>query len=160
MEEYKDIPGYENRYLVSDSGKVKSLVSGRILKDWPTKQGYRMVRLSKGNQDTRCRTIHLLVASAFLDHHSDGTQKLVVDHIDNDPSNNNLSNLQIISQRENSSKKGVKGYCLHKKTGLYMSRIYVNNKHKLIGYFKTPEEASEAYKNELLTIKKQTNDFK
>ena len=111
-----------------------------------------MVRISSGNNNTRCRTVHLLVASCFLNHQSDGTQRIVVDHIDDNKSNNNLNNLQLISQRENSIKLGYKGYTLHKKSGLYFSRIYIGGKHKHLGYFKTPEMARQAYQSELIKL--------
>lgn len=157
MEEFKDIPGYEGRYQVSNFGRVLSnaKTKGKILKDWGTKGGYRMVRICIGDGSSVCRTVHLLVASAFMNHQSDGTQLMVVDHIDDDPSNNNLKNLQLVSQRYNSIKRGYKGYSLHKKSGLYMSRIYINGKHKLIGYFKTSKEARESYEKELQKLNNQ-----
>lgn len=147
MEIFKDVVGYEGRYQVSDKGSVKSLLYGksRILKPFKNKQGYQLVKLSDGkNQKTI--SVHLIVAHAFLGHKSDGTQNLVVDHKDDNKLNNCKDNLQIITQRENSTKgKKVKGYSLHKKSGLYFSRIYINKESVHLGYFKTKEEASEAY---------------
>ena len=152
MEKFKDVIGYEGRYQVSSKGRVKSTVYAkhRMLKPFANKQGYLMVKLSKGHQEQRTRSVHLLVAHAFLGHESNGTQELVVDHKDNDNSNNNIENLQLITQRENSVKsKKVKGYSFHKQSGLYFSRIYINKKSVHLGYFKTAEEASEAYKTAL-----------
>lgn len=36
----------------------------------------------------------------------------------------------------------------------YRATIVINNKQNYLGYFKTPEEASEAYQNKLNSIKK------
>lgn len=41
--------------------------------------------------------VHLLVAESFLNHKTDGTNKIVVDHIDNDKTNNKLENIQLIT---------------------------------------------------------------
>lgn len=156
MEKFKPVVGYEGRYEVSNYGKVRSLIYNkiRILKQHPNKQGYLMVKLSKGNQKQRTRSVHLLVAHAFLNHASDGTQKVVVDHKDGDNSNNKLENLQLITQRENSMKgKNIKGYSLHKPSGLFFSRIYIDGKNVHLGYFKTKEEARSAYFNKLNSIK-------
>lgn len=45
------------------------------------------------------KTVHILVAMAFLEHAND----LVVNHIDHNPLNNHVSNLEVISQQDNSN---------------------------------------------------------
>lgn len=49
MEQWKPVEGYEGVYEVSDHGKVRRVKSGRILKSYPDKDGYYLVRLSKNN---------------------------------------------------------------------------------------------------------------
>ena len=124
---WKDIEGYEGLYQVSDLGRVKSLKFGkeRILKQNQTYKGYLVVTLSE-NGKTKTRNVHVLVAMAFLDHKPDGTQKVVVDHIDNNKNNNTLDNMQLISHRENVSKDRYNetGY-----TGVYLS----HSKKTLLG---------------------------
>jgi hypothetical protein len=99
--------------------------------------------------------IHILVAMAFLGHKPDGTQKIVVDHIDNNPLNNNLTNLQLISQRENVSKDRKNGSSQYtgvswgKNTNKWRSIIYINNKVKHLGLFTLEEDAAKAYQNAL-----------
>jgi hypothetical protein len=110
MEEiWKEIDGFEN-YHVSNLGRVKSLkrsvknrwsariVRERILKPI-TSSRYPTVNL-KANTYNRTKYIHKLVAIAFLGHKPNGVT-LIVDHIDNNPLNNRLDNLQIITQAEN-----------------------------------------------------------
>ena len=41
------------------------------------------------------------MAETFLNHVYDGNRKIVVDHVDNNPLNNNLENLRIVTAKEN-----------------------------------------------------------
>jgi len=81
-----------------------------------------------------------------------------IDHADGDPLNNRRRNLRICSHTTNAmnakkrsdNKSGFKGVCLHKATGLWRSYITVNKRKKSLGYYRTPEEAHEAYKRAAL----------
>lgn len=76
-----------------------------------------------------------------------------VDHINMDRADNRISNLRPATRGENQrnrivrsdSKSGLKGVRLHKRSGLWQARIYLSNKAKSLGYFKTAEMASLAY---------------
>ena len=159
QEEFRSIPGYEGLYEVSNFGNVKSLGNNRtrkekILKLILTDRGYYKVDLHKYGKIKTIK-IHILVAMAFLGHKPDGTQKIVVDHIDNNPLNNNLTNLQLISQRENVSKDRKNGSSQYtgvswgKNTNKWRSIIYINNKVKHLGLFTLEEDAAKAYQNAL-----------
>jgi hypothetical protein len=116
MEEiFKDVKGYEGLYQVSNLGRVKSLPKtwvsgnggfrshyGKILKATKCSSGYYQVGLYKDGVSKKLR-IHKLVAMAFFNHAPNG-YKIVVDHIDNNKENNRVDNLQLITNRENSSK--------------------------------------------------------
>ena len=148
-EEFRPVIGYEEDYTVSNLGRVCSIKYGkyRLLKPYKTGTGYKLVKLNG-----RSRAIHLLVAAAFLGHNSNGTHELVVDHIDRDKENNCVENLQVVTQRENIVKDLTNKYVgatLHKKSGRYFSRVYFNKTHYYLGYFKTAEEAHQAYLNKL-----------
>jgi hypothetical protein len=163
---WKDVVGYEGVYQVSDLGNVKSLDridyavrkrNGRLLKLNPNSNGYLIVRLyleGKGNT----RLVHKLVAEAFLNHIPCG-HKLVVDHIDNDKLNNQLTNLQLINQRQNTSKdkrggsSKYVGVSFNKQSNKFVAHCMHNKKRIYLGYFKTELEASEAYNKYLKTIK-------
>ncbi len=64
------------------------------------------------------------------------------------------SNLRIATRNENqrnqrlsrANTSGLKGACWDKRRGLWLASIGVNGKHIFLGYFGTPEEAHEAYK--------------
>jgi hypothetical protein len=95
------------------------------------------------------------VAQNFLNHIPNGFES-VVDHINRDKLDNKVSNLQVISQRENIVKDTDKentsskyiGVSYQKSRNLWTSRICINGKSKWIGRFKTEYEAHLAYENE------------
>ena len=165
---WKDVPNYEGYYQVSDLGRVKSLSrqiwNGRIfytskekiLKKISDSTNYFIVGLSI-NGKYKSIKVHQLIAIAFLNHIPCG-HKLVVDHIDNDKSNNRLSNLQLISSRENCSKdrkNGTSNYIgvnWSKQSKKWRSGIVVNKKSIRLGTFETEQEASEYYQNALKAI--------
>ncbi len=166
METYRDVVGYEGLYQVSDKGNVKSLdrsvyrkgmvrrIKGKNLKPSPIGSGYLMVQICKEGTKKSC-LVHSLVAQAFLNHIPNGW-KTVVDHIDNDKFNNNLSNLQLISQRENASKdKGgsskYTGVYWCKRSNKWLAQLKINNKSKHLGYFTNELEAHNAYQLKLKT---------
>ena len=154
---WKDVPNYEEDYMVSSRGRVKSmkLNKERILKPGLS-NSYLQLRLCREGK-IKTFTVHKLVAMAFLGHVPCGF-KLVVDHIDGNRTNNNLSNLQIITNRENTSnnKKGGSskyvGVSLHKPSDKWISRIQINDKQKHLGTFKTEIEAHNAYQEALKNL--------
>ena len=123
---WKSVPNYEDYYQVSNLGRVKSLWYNkeRILKQTKCSDGYYGVHLYYNKKRVSIRT-HKLLAIVFLNHKPNG-YSLVVDHIDGDYLNNNIENLQLITQRENTSKKNVSktskyiGVCYYKQTLLYL----------------------------------------
>ena len=162
---WKDVPQYEGRYQVSNLGRVRSLdriltysdgrvarLRGKLMKT-QLNCGYVKVGLSIDGV-LKSKRVHQLVAMAFLGHVKCG-QKLVVDHIDNNPLNNNLNNLQVITQRENLSKdkKGSSKYVgvsWYKATKRWLSRIRgVDGKQISLGYFENEIDAHNAYQNYL-----------
>jgi hypothetical protein len=167
QEVWKDIPGYEGMYQVSNLGRVYSMP-----KEWITfnggkrnhngkmlhpqlKNDYYEVRLYN-NLYYKTIKVHQLVAMAFLGHVRNGKQDLVVDHIDNNQINNELCNLQIISQRKNSSKDRINNSGF---TGVYKlkhnkfrAQIKIEDKQIHLGYFKCALSASVAYYKKLKEI--------
>ena len=167
MEEevWKDVPGYNGHYQVSNLGKVKTTSNTktrkeRILKqclNGPNGRKYLAICLSKHNKQ-KIFKIHQLMAMAFLKHVPCG-HKLVVDHIDNDKFNNILTNLQIITCRENNSKdkKGgtskYVGVSWNKQKQKWNSEITINGKGILLGQFKNEIDAHLTYQQKLKTLK-------
>ena len=153
---WKDIPDYEGHYQVSNLGRVKSLKRKipKILVPNYDGRGYYYVKLMMGgkNKDPK---IHQLVAICFLYHKPDG-HKLVIDHINNDSSDNRTENLQLVSTRFNGSKnkssKDSKYTGVYKSGNRWVSSIAVNRKSIHLGSFMLEEDAADAYQAALKTL--------
>jgi NUMOD4 motif/HNH endonuclease len=99
------IPDYEGYYEVSSMGRVRSLprishrgfkLKGKIIKGSPNQDGYLHLRLWKDGAKEIFR-VHRLVALAFI---RNPENKPRVNHIDNNRSNNALSNLEWATHQE------------------------------------------------------------
>lgn len=118
QEIWKDIEGYEGRYQVSNKGRVKSLPKTtqsvfngvictreypeRILTPIDTKsdtsKGYVRVHIGSGHGKRVLKLIHRLVASAFIPNPNNFR---VVNHKDEDKTNNNVNNLEWCTHEYN-----------------------------------------------------------
>lgn len=98
---FKKIEGYDD-YLIRGNGDVYSLKKkkARKLKPEVTVKGYLRVDLHKDTVRKHCR-IHRLVAQAFIPN-PQGFD--TVDHIDGNKKNNCISNLQWLSNGDNTRK--------------------------------------------------------
>ena len=110
IETWKPVTGYEGRYEVSNTGKVKSLKQThnheRILKPYLNKHnGYVYVCLYDGKKSHTCR-VHVLVMAAFspVNKKPGYDKNFTIDHKDGNKSNNFLSNLEWCSQSENQNR--------------------------------------------------------
>lgn len=109
-EAWKDIPGFEGRYQVSDAGRVRSLphrvrlvahgkettrlAPGHLLKPGTKSSGHVSVAIGKGNS----RDVHRLVLEAFVGPCPDGCEVL---HLNHNPADNRLENLRYGTRGEN-----------------------------------------------------------
>jgi len=171
MEEiWKDIKGYEGLYQASNLGRIKSLsrwirnspnggmmlTKDRIIKQIIDTRGYFCVNIYKETKRKKM-SVHQLIAMAFLDHVPNG-YKVVVDHVDNDKLNNKLENLQLTTNRHNSSKDKTGGSSKYvgvswsKANRKWHTRIRVNGKKEHLGYFQNEIDAHNAYQNKLKEI--------
>jgi hypothetical protein len=165
-EEFRDIPNYEGFYQVSNWGRVKSLartslrghqLKEKILSKATGANGYHVVSLHKKNKQ-KTAYIHKLVSISFLNH-LPSNYEIVIDHIDNNPLNNNLINLQLTTCRHNVSKDlkrqsskyiGVRW----SEDNRWVSSIYIINKKIHLGCFKNELEASNMYQKALDNLDK------
>lgn len=110
MENWRDVPGHEGGYQVSDAGRVRSLPRrvrvvahgteatraspGRVLRPGTTRSGHVSVAIGKGNS----RLVHQLVLEAFVGPRPEGCEVL---HLNHRPADNRLENLRYGSRSEN-----------------------------------------------------------
>ena len=98
-EVYKDIPGFEGKYMISNKGNVMSMNYQNTRKPKvliPVKHhlGYLLVHLGS----SKIKMVHTLVAEAFI---PNPEGKPFVNHIDGNKSNNVVSNLEWVTSKEN-----------------------------------------------------------
>lgn len=109
---WEDIVGYETKYQVSNFGRVRSLdryplfkdgrkrlLKGQVLKPVKDHNGRLYVKLSNNENVRKNKTISRMVATAFLGRPEDAL--LEVNHIDGNPLNNHIENLEWTTRQEN-----------------------------------------------------------
>lgn len=147
-EVWKPVKGYEGYYEVSNQGRVKSLVGWnghkyvnreKIISGWKQKTSkdgsYQrfVVRLKKNGKGKELK-VHRITAEAFIPNIGN---KPNINHIDGNPLNNKVENLEWCTQKEN-VEHAVK-------TGLIKVSAY-QNKEELIELYKEGHSIKELSK--------------
>lgn len=139
---WKDIKGYEGYYQISNHGRVKSLErttwNSRGNGFWQTIKERYLLYDRAGNKKTHFIVwlsrdggkhrylIHRLVAEHFIGDIPDG---MLVDHKDENPENNRVDNLQIITPSKNIKKsRDIKGARKHVRTKVLVNDLETNEK--------------------------------
>ena len=97
VEKWKTIKDYEG-YEVSNRGRIRNKNTGHILSNTRTGNGYLKVNLGTGPKCTK--RVNRLVAFAFLGDPPAG--KVYCHHINHDPADNRVENLEWVTPEENS----------------------------------------------------------
>ena len=167
MEQWKKINNFDN-YEVSNYGNVRSLnykQQGIVqLLKTSVYKNYLKVTLFKESKSYTFR-VHQLVAVAFLNHTICGMKK-VVNHIDFNTFNNNVSNLEVVTHRQNTNQKhllsssryiGVSKHVykgVNKTTVKWHASIKHNGRKIRLGNFDNEFDAHIAYETKLKEISK------
>ena len=176
QEIWKPIKGYEDRYEISNKGRVFSIKNNKILAINYAGR-YPMVRLYKGKGGSKIpsRLVHRLVAEAFVDNPYNYN---VVNHIDGNRRNNNSSNLEWCTTLQNNRhaydnnlNNFVEKSAIALKIGQYNARvknnyvlvILINKDDPLdIRYFKDSKEAAisiDSNQNSIVHCIKGYNEY-
>ena len=150
IEVYVNIVGFNN-YTISTFGNVKNVRSGRVLKQ-NLVSGYLSVGLTDNNGDRSTKSIHRLVANAFIENPDN---KINVDHISRDKLNNHMNNLRWATSTENNQNisiksnntSGVTGVCFNKRDKKWHAQIKADGRRIHLGLFLRIEDAIVARAN-------------
>ena len=163
-EEWKDIEELKGRYQISSFGRVKSLyrrfmvmdkrgykrtvtVREKILKLQIDKKGYEVVKIER-----KTYKIHRLVALAFIENPNNLPQ---VNHIDGNKTNNNIQNLEWVTNSENQLHAYKNGLSVHsEKSGKEKRKVCQLdlNTGKIINIFNSIAEAEKYFNNKNMNI--------
>lgn len=113
----RHITGFEGKYAVTEDGHVYSVLridslgrsqGGKFLTGTPDKNGYLRVSLTTENRRNISRIIHRLVAAAYI---ANPANKPAVNHKDGNKQNNHVSNLEWVTNKENTHHGWSLGLC-------------------------------------------------
>lgn len=108
-EVWRGIPGHENKYEVSNLGRIRGLprrvprgdqlmyVSGQLIRTPLKSSGYPHFKLANGDNSTY-PMVHQVVAAAFLGPCPPGYE---INHKDGDKTNNRVTNLEYVTRQAN-----------------------------------------------------------
>lgn len=99
-EEWRDIPGYEGLYQVSDQGRVRSAKQfnfGSIKRLSITRKGYSRANLCRDSKQKNFY-VHVLMAAVFIGPKPEGHE---VDHINRIRDDNRIENLRYLPKEKN-----------------------------------------------------------
>lgn len=121
-EEWKDVPGWEGMYKISNLGRVFSVRTNQIKPSAPNNYGY--LRLACYDKERKQKFfIHKLVAQAFVDGWFEGA---VVNHIDGNKQNNVWANLEWCTRGDNNRhavKLGLLKPAVHSRCTMFIPEV-------------------------------------
>ncbi len=120
----KAILGYE-RYLIQENGLVFDTKRNRIISSWTDTVGYKQVYLIGRDNKKHSKRIHRLLACAFIQNPKNLPQ---VNHKDGNKLNNNLENLEWVSNSEN-TQHGYNNNLYRFHTRSYIINVYTKPNH-------------------------------
>jgi len=131
--ELKDYP----KYLINPRGDIYIKSEYRLMAKSLDGRGYYKVRLTNEN-GTKTITLHRLIALHFI---PNPRNYPVVNHIDGNPLNNNLSNLEWCSLNYNSQTENTLNKYSQIKYTTHYQVINYENCSRITKYFKSEQEA-------------------
>lgn len=165
---WKEIKGYEGRYMVSDTGKIMSLPrtiktsrgyrtisKKRILKCSKLRNGTKVIRLVDKDGNKKNYTVARIVARTFIE--NDDPKRTFVRHIDGKEGNNNVKNLKWdYPGRAASTDYRFKRRKKSKNRNTGPIQAFKNN--VFCGEFQTATEAAQEYRRNLSLLEGKAED--
>jgi hypothetical protein len=142
MEEWRKLDLNGNEIYVSNKGRAKRIKPNG---EWFFyKEGISV----DGYVNVAGRKAHVLVAMAFLNHQPCG-HNLVVSHIDGNKLNNNLDNLEVVTQSQNILRKDLPKSSIYNfvsfddLTKRYKVMMKFEGKYRYFGSFSNEDDAGD-----------------
>jgi len=114
----------------------------------PNGKGYVRVTLRDDNGDMKMFSLHRIVYKAYHTEWdiTNGSMDNSIDHKDGNRTNNHIDNLRVVTNQQNCfNRSSVKGCHYRKRNKKWVAEIRLDGKLKLLGYYKTEEEARLKY---------------
>lgn len=151
----KPIKGWEDRYSITNDGKVYSYISGRYLHKGFDKDGYALVTLSRDNY-RRTYRVHRLVAETFVDN---SENKAEINHKDFNRKNNWFENLEWVTQKENDDWSKLHGH--HGRYDIQKAYTFTNvfngNSFTILGFKNVLKQFGGSKRNFIDRVQKYAN---
>jgi hypothetical protein len=90
---------YDQRYLVSECGKIYTLKYKKWLNPKPNRHGYYWVGILNPRTNNKFIAVHRVVAYTYIQ--NDNPEKNDINHKDGNKGNNSVSNLEWCTRKEN-----------------------------------------------------------
>ncbi len=156
-EYWRTVDGFP-AYEVSTDGRVRTIKSGRMRKFQVEKNGHVRVGLSKDNKESR-HYVHVLVATAFCNRDENCN---IVDHINQNPVNNNYQNLRWTTPSGNgrnrsNNKNNTSGHqgVKYDKNGSWVATWSDQNMKQQQIYFNVKKYGDETAKQMAIDLRRQ-----
>lgn len=151
----KPIKGWEDRYSITNDGRVYSYFSGRYLNKGFDKDGYALVTLSRDNYKRTYR-VHRLVAETFIENPDN---KPEVNHKDFNVKNNWFENLEWVTQKENDDWSKLYGH--HGRYDIQKAYTFTNvfngNSFTILGFKNVLKQFGGSKRNFIDRVQKYAN---
>ena len=142
LTDYEPLKNYPN-YLIDRNGNIYSVQRNKLLKPQLNIHGYYQLGISN-DYGVKTVRIHRLVAEQFI---PNPRNYPVVNHIDGEKQNNNVSNLEWCSLSYNSQTENTLRSPVQIKYNKYYRITYIIAGKQLTETFKTEQEAIDANEN-------------
>lgn len=139
------------KYQINREGQIRNIKTNKILKQTIGTNGYLSINLNN-NDGYKCLRVHRLIATVYI---QNPDNKLCVDHINHNITDNSIDNLRWCTPKENARNKRKTN---KPKSSMYkgVSMAIGNNKWRVficgnngmnqhVGYYDTDIEAARAY---------------
>jgi len=154
LKDFIDIPNFSN-YSVSKKGEIYSKYIKRLSRIIILPNGYHKIKLKGNNDKYKDLYIHIIVAMTYLNYQPT-TNMIVINHIDGNKGNNNVSNLEIVTQKEN-MKHSIK---INNDKVFSRPVYYIDNNGNTIKYSSAKEASIHTDIDNSSILKSCKSDFK